>query len=350
MELPYINDKEILFAEFRRLSELRHKTKSKENTKVLRKSEKQLVFEKTSGFCHICGEELDDKKISISTPFNKSDSVENSLPACQSCKRLFGNHLSEEINWIIKIGMWARTQIEFETDIGLEIATELIESEKDREQRRKESRLPYFIDKSKYPVKINPFVGKSTKIEYKKIKDVLFWSYSNLAMAYRAKEDETERYNRNHFAIRQRLFKGLMSGKMNIGSLFHDEKSKLNSNKCCVYCGKTRNLQLDHIIPRNKGGKDTGENLVWACRKCNASKNDTDLMEWMTKQGKFPSLHILRNYMKLVIQYCQENDILEQDVDTACGLNLPFAVEYVPLKYPEPIDLIYRLETDNNAL
>ena len=77
----------------------------------------------------------------------------------------------------------------------------------------------------------------------------LLWSYSNLAMAFRAHEDETERYNRNHFAIRQRLFKGLMSGKMNLGSLFHDEKSKLNSDKCCVYCGKTRNLQLDHLIP-----------------------------------------------------------------------------------------------------
>lgn len=42
MELPYICDKEILFAEFRRLSELRHKSKPKEKSKALSKAEKQL--------------------------------------------------------------------------------------------------------------------------------------------------------------------------------------------------------------------------------------------------------------------------------------------------------------------
>lgn len=61
MELPYIDDKEILFAELRRLSELRHSSKSKEKSKALRKADKQLVFEKTFGVCHICGEKLNDK-------------------------------------------------------------------------------------------------------------------------------------------------------------------------------------------------------------------------------------------------------------------------------------------------
>jgi 5-methylcytosine-specific restriction endonuclease McrA len=38
----------------------------------------------------------------------------------------------------------------------------------------------------------------------------------------------------------------------------------------CQYCGlKTRDLTLDHVIPRHRGGAHTWENLVSACRSCN---------------------------------------------------------------------------------
>ena len=53
----------------------------------------------------------------------------------------------------------------------------------------------------------------------------------------------------------------------------------------CIY-----NLQLDHLIPKAKGGTDTGDN----CQKCNGSKNDTDLMEWYyNTRHSLPTLHIL---------------------------------------------------------
>ncbi len=43
----------------------------------------------------------------------------------------------------------------------------------------------------------------------------------------------------------------------------------------CQYCGKhftTRELTLDHIVPRVQGGGNTWENLVCACVRCNARK------------------------------------------------------------------------------
>jgi len=41
----------------------------------------------------------------------------------------------------------------------------------------------------------------------------------------------------------------------------------------CQYCGKqTRELTLDHVIPRHRGGKHTWENLVSACKACNHRK------------------------------------------------------------------------------
>ncbi|MEX2080432.1 MAG: HNH endonuclease [Dehalococcoidia bacterium] len=41
----------------------------------------------------------------------------------------------------------------------------------------------------------------------------------------------------------------------------------------CVYCGKqTRDLTLDHVLPRHRGGPHTWENLVSACKVCNHKK------------------------------------------------------------------------------
>jgi 5-methylcytosine-specific restriction endonuclease McrA len=42
----------------------------------------------------------------------------------------------------------------------------------------------------------------------------------------------------------------------------------------CQYCGTKRDLTIDHVIPRAKGGRDTWTNLVTACKKCNAKKGD----------------------------------------------------------------------------
>ncbi len=41
----------------------------------------------------------------------------------------------------------------------------------------------------------------------------------------------------------------------------------------CQYCGtRTRELTLDHVIPRSRGGSHTWENLVSACKACNHRK------------------------------------------------------------------------------
>ena len=48
----------------------------------------------------------------------------------------------------------------------------------------------------------------------------------------------------------------------------------------CVYCGQTPPdvlLQLDHVIPRSKGGDNSTANLVTACRDCNSGKSNVDL-------------------------------------------------------------------------
>ena len=49
----------------------------------------------------------------------------------------------------------------------------------------------------------------------------------------------------------------------------------------CAYCGgqfKRFDLTRDHVHPQSKGGKDTWENCVSACKACNNWKWDKDLV------------------------------------------------------------------------
>lgn len=48
---------------------------------------------------------------------------------------------------------------------------------------------------------------------------------------------------------------------------------KRDNNKC-GYCGTNKDLTLDHIKPRSKGGLNTWENLVTCCFPCNLKKGD----------------------------------------------------------------------------
>jgi 5-methylcytosine-specific restriction endonuclease McrA len=46
----------------------------------------------------------------------------------------------------------------------------------------------------------------------------------------------------------------------------------------CAYCSKPANT-VDHVQPKSKGGKDTWENLVACCLRCNNAKGDKPLSE-----------------------------------------------------------------------
>jgi HNH endonuclease len=50
----------------------------------------------------------------------------------------------------------------------------------------------------------------------------------------------------------------------------------LRDNHTCQYCSRkfhASELTLDHVLPRSRGGRNTWENLVTACRKCNQAKD-----------------------------------------------------------------------------
>jgi 5-methylcytosine-specific restriction endonuclease McrA len=69
---------------------------------------------------------------------------------------------------------------------------------------------------------------------------------------------------------------------------FAERTKKLNryviltrDNRACAVCGYGPGdgvkLELDHVVPRSKGGADTAGNLVTLCKQCNGHKSATEL-------------------------------------------------------------------------
>jgi len=70
---------------------------------------------------------------------------------------------------------------------------------------------------------------------------------------------------RLHFYIRK-PFKEVLLNRKNIIK---------RDGSICQYCGKnSQPMTIDHVIPKSYGGRDTWENLVCACIKCNSKKGN----------------------------------------------------------------------------
>lgn len=57
--------------------------------------------------------------------------------------------------------------------------------------------------------------------------------------------------------------------------LFEREKG------CCIYCGRKGKMEVEHVVPKSKGGTDSLNNLVLACHDCNQAKGNLSLVEFL---------------------------------------------------------------------
>lgn len=70
----------------------------------------------------------------------------------------------------------------------------------------------------------------------------------------------------------------------------------LRDDETCQYCGRrSRDLTLDHVLPRSRGGQSTWENLVACCKHCNSKKGNHLLKE--------VNMHLLRQPRPLTQEY-----------------------------------------------
>lgn len=64
----------------------------------------------------------------------------------------------------------------------------------------------------------------------------------------------------------------------------------------CAYCGATGSpLQKDCVLPLSRGGRYTVENIVPACRSCNASKSNDEVTGWLRRKRLDERAFLLRH-------------------------------------------------------
>lgn len=78
----------------------------------------------------------------------------------------------------------------------------------------------------------------------------------------------------------------------------------LRDRHTCMYCGAKPGhalLTLDHVIPKSLGGRDTWENLVACCEKCNRFKANKTLEEsgmMLTHKPRPATIHTSRHILR----------------------------------------------------
>ncbi len=64
----------------------------------------------------------------------------------------------------------------------------------------------------------------------------------------------------------------------------------------CAYCGKTDcPFELDHIVPRSRGGSNRVSNLCLACHACNQAKGDKTAAQWGHPEVEVQAQHPLKD-------------------------------------------------------
>lgn len=104
----------------------------------LTSAQRRRILAKTGGRCHLCGGRIDGKWQAdhvLAHSGGGQHSEDNYLPAHALCNNYRWHYTAEEFQQILKLGVWARTQIQRLTRVGRYVAEEFLKYEKRRAAR-----------------------------------------------------------------------------------------------------------------------------------------------------------------------------------------------------------------------
>jgi len=119
-------------------------------------------------------------------------------------------------------------------------------------------------------------------------------------------------------------FKKLSNGQVTISGTIQEWEREQELPHQCVFCSSLENPSTDHLIPRNRGGDDSPDNLDLACRSCNSSRGDKGVFEWLGLKGK-DNLHrlVAGKYLKLLLKVHEQAKTIDITIDQLiqlCGI------------------------------
>lgn len=96
-------------------------------------------------------------------------------------------------------------------------------------------------------------------------------------------KSKAAQWGRDNPEKKRKLARKYKARKRNLIADLTDEQwetCKEYFNHSCCYCGEQLPLEQEHFIPVSKGGHYSADNIIPACRSCNASKNNSVFSDW----------------------------------------------------------------------
>jgi 5-methylcytosine-specific restriction endonuclease McrA len=107
---------------------------------ALSRNQREAVLAKTGGRCHICGGMFTEPWQAdhvLAHSGGGGHIVDNYLPAHSICNNCRWDYTADELQEVLKLGVWIRKQIEDRTPLGLEAAARYLAHDTRRAVRRK---------------------------------------------------------------------------------------------------------------------------------------------------------------------------------------------------------------------
>jgi hypothetical protein len=110
------------------------------------------------------------------------------------------------------------------------------------------------------------------------------------------------------------MYKKLLRGEVNPSGISKENKMLVREENRCAYCGCADGLQWEHIIPKSRGGPDTIDNLVLACRACNLQKGAKHPIEWFKPRRLAIPRMVLGKLLKLILDQNERLGTLDSPI------------------------------------
>ena len=102
----------------------------------LTEKQRKIIHSKTNGRCHFCGIKVPVDKFQadhvVSHTRGGTHKEDNYLASCFICNNYRWHYLPLELQIILKLGVWAKTEIEKQTTVGTKMAEKFSKKESSR--------------------------------------------------------------------------------------------------------------------------------------------------------------------------------------------------------------------------
>lgn len=179
------------------------------------------------------------------------------------------------------------------------------------------------------------------------VEDHILWAYAMLSITRQMMNDR-RRGKPDRFPGGRTKWANIEMTKYrrqarNISTLDRDDRLAQDGIKACAHCGvSVPKYHWDHLIPQSKlRGEHIAFNQVRSCPGCNMSRGNKDLMLWHRQNQTFPTLAVLRRFLKLTYFYAKQGGCLDYPACDAVDGGLPFDPRLLPRKFPKVESLVW---------